>query len=109
MGEDSKKRLVVRHPGTGRLMWASRLPFGYLEAPRLFCALTEAVMSRLRRRAAGMGIHFLVFVDDVLCIVFTSRFEAVNLGVCVMIKVAPRITAPLWCTREKSQLLNMRA
>eukprot|EP00966_Prymnesium_polylepis_P053455 1236110-Prymnesium_polylepis.1 len=30
IGEDSKKRLVVRHPGTGRLIWASRLPFGYL-------------------------------------------------------------------------------
>eukprot|EP00966_Prymnesium_polylepis_P236529 5470126-Prymnesium_polylepis.1 len=42
IAEDSKKRLVVRHPGTGKLIWASRLPFGYLEAPRLFCGLTEA-------------------------------------------------------------------
>ena len=68
IGDDSRKRLVVRHPGTGRLMWASRLPFGYLEAPRLFCGLTEAVAARLRKRAAGRGIHFYVFVDDLLCV-----------------------------------------
>jgi hypothetical protein len=68
IAEDSKKRLVVRHPGTGRLIWASRLPFGYLEAPRLFCALTEAVIERLRKRAAGKDIHFYVFVDDVLVV-----------------------------------------
>ena len=68
IGDDSRKRLVVRHPGTGRLMWASRLPFGYLEAPRLFCGLTEAVIERLRQKAAGRGIHFLVFVDDVLVV-----------------------------------------
>ena len=55
---------MVRHPGTGRLMWASRLPFGYIESPRLFCALTEAVIARLRKQAAGRGIHFYVFVDD---------------------------------------------
>ena len=68
IGDDSRRRLVVRHPGTGRLMWASRLPFGYLEAPRLFCGLTEAVIERLRQQAAGRGIHFLVFVDDVLVV-----------------------------------------
>ena len=68
IAEDSKKRLVVRHPGTGKLIWASRLPFGYLEAPRLFCALTEAVIERLRKRAAGKDIHFYVFVDDVLVV-----------------------------------------
>ena len=68
IAEDSKKRLVVRHPGNGRLLWASRLPFGYLESPRLFCALTEALVQRLRLKAAGKGIHFYVFVDDVLCV-----------------------------------------
>ena len=68
IGEDSKKRLVVRHPGTGRLIWATRLPFGYIESPRLFCGLTEAVIARLRRRAAGKGIHFYVFVDDALVV-----------------------------------------
>ena len=68
IAEDSKKRLVVRHPGTGRLIWATRLPFGYIDSPRIFCALTEAVISRLRKKAAGMGIHFFVFVDDALCI-----------------------------------------
>ena len=54
--------------GTGRLMWATRLPFGYLESPRLFCGITEAVIARLRKQCAGMGIHFHVFVDDVLVI-----------------------------------------
>ena len=68
IAEDSKRRLVVRHPGTGRLIWATRLPFGYIDSPRIFCALTEAVMARLRKRAAGRGIHFFVFVDDCLCV-----------------------------------------
>ena len=68
IAKGSRKRLVVRHPGTGRLMWASRLPFGYVDSPRLFCGLTEALIARLRRRAAGMGIHYYVFVDDVLCV-----------------------------------------
>ena len=68
IAEGSRKHLVVRHPGTGRLMRASRLPFGYLEAPRLFCGLTEALIHRLRRRAAGRGIQFHVFVDDVLVV-----------------------------------------
>ena len=68
IAEDSKRRLVVRHPGTGRLIWATRLPFGYIDSPRIFCALTEAIMARLRKKAAGKGIHFFVFVDDALCI-----------------------------------------
>ena len=68
IASDSRKRLVVRHPGTGRLIWASRLPFGYVEAPRVFCALTEAVIGRVRSRCAGKGIHFFVFVDDVLVV-----------------------------------------
>ena len=68
IAEDSRCRLVVRHPGTGRLIWASRLPFGYLDSPRLFCGLTEAIIARVRRRAAGKGIHYYVFVDDVLCV-----------------------------------------
>ena len=66
IADDSKKRLVVRHPGTGRLIWATRLPFGYVESPRLFCGVTEAIMARLRRRAAGRDISFYCFVDDVL-------------------------------------------
>lgn len=68
VAQASRKRLVVRHPGTGRLMWASRLPFGFLDSPRLFCGVTEALAQRLRRRAAGLGIHFFVFVDDFLVV-----------------------------------------
>ena len=51
-------------------MWATRLPFGYLDSPRLFCGLTEALVARLRAKAAkaGKGISFFVFVDDVLIV-----------------------------------------
>ena len=45
IAESSRKRLVVRHPGTGRLMWANKLPFGFLDSPRLFCGVTEASAS----------------------------------------------------------------
>ena len=65
---ESRKRLVVRHPGTGRLMWATRLPFGYIDSPRLFCGLTEAVVARLRKQVVGKGVHYYVFVDDILCV-----------------------------------------
>ena len=42
----------MRHPGTGRLLQSARLPFGYLDSPRLFCSVTEAIASELRKRAA---------------------------------------------------------
>ena len=61
---DSRHQLVMRHPGTGRLMWCSRLPSGYLRSPQLFCSVTEAFADELRRRVAGMGIHVFVYVDD---------------------------------------------
>ena len=66
----SRKHLVVRHPATGRLMWASRLPFGYINSPRAFCAVTESLAEELRKRLANAGVaaHVFVFVDDVLCI-----------------------------------------
>ena len=66
--EGSRNYLVVRHPGTGRLMRARRLPFGYVESPRLFCGVMEAIADKLRRKVAGQGIHFFVFVDDWLVV-----------------------------------------
>ena len=66
--EESRNRLVVRHPGTGRLMRARRLPFGYVESPRLFCGVMEAIADKLRRKVAGKGIHYFVFVDDWLVV-----------------------------------------
>ena len=80
IADDSKRRLVVRHPGTGRLMWASRLPFGYIESPRLFCGITEAVIARLRKQCAGLGIHFHVFVDDVLVIGDTEELTRLGMA-----------------------------
>ena len=49
-------------------MWCNRLPFGYLDSPRLFCSVTEALADELRRRVAGKGIHVFVFVDDFLVV-----------------------------------------
>ena len=65
---DSRRRLVVRHPGTGRLLWAPRLPFGYVDSPRLFCGVMEAIADKLRSQVSGRGIHFYVFVDDWLVV-----------------------------------------
>ena len=57
---------MMRHPGTGRLMWPKRLPFGYVESPRLFCAMTESIAQRFRERMAGKGVQVWCFVDDYL-------------------------------------------
>jgi len=75
---ESRNRLVVRHPATGRLCRCARLPFGYIDSPRLFCGLTEAIADMVRRRTVGKGVHVYVFVDDFL-IVGDSR-EAARLG-----------------------------
>ena len=72
----SRKHLCVRHPATGRLVRCCRLPFGFIDSPRLFCGLTEGVAEIFRRRAADMataearecGMHVLVFVDDFLVV-----------------------------------------
>ena len=66
--EDSCCRLVMRHPATGRLMWCLSLPFGYLDSPRKFCRVTEALAHEMRRRAAGLGIYYYAYVDDFLCV-----------------------------------------
>ena len=71
---------MLRHPGNGKLVWASRLPFGYIDSPRLFCGVTEMVAQLVRARAAreGKGIHIFVFVDDYLCVGDTK--ELTELG-----------------------------
>ena len=80
---DSRHRLVMRHPGTGRLMWCRRLPFGYVDSPRLFCSVTEALAAELRRRVAGFGIHVFVYCDDWLVVGDTEA--ATRLG-CEMLE-----------------------
>ena len=40
---ESRNRMLIRHPVSGRLMRCTRLPFGYVDSPRCFCAVTEAV------------------------------------------------------------------
>ena len=65
---ESRNRLVVRHPASGRLLRAARLPFGYVDSPRLFCGLTEAIADEVRRRVAGQGVSVFVFVDDFLVV-----------------------------------------
>ena len=65
---ESRNRMLVRHPISGRLMRCLRLPFGYVDSPRCFCAVTEGVGQLLRTRMARQGIkaHVFVFVDDIL-------------------------------------------
>ena len=73
---NDSKHLCVRHPASGRLVRCCRLPFGFIDSPRLFCGLTEGVAEIFRRRAADMataearvcGMHVLVFVDDFLVV-----------------------------------------
>ena len=50
------------------MMWCRSLPFGYLDSPRQACKVSEALAGEMRRRAAGMGVHFFCYVDD-YCIV----------------------------------------
>ena len=54
------------------------MPFGYVDSPRLFCGLTEAIADIVRKRTAGQGVHVFVFVDDYL-IVGDSK-EAARIG-----------------------------
>ena len=65
---DSRCRLVMRHPATGRLMWCCSLPFGYLDSPRQFCRVTEALTDEMRRRSSGLGVYFWSYVDDFLVV-----------------------------------------
>jgi hypothetical protein len=69
---DSRNRLILRHPITGRLVRACRLPFGFVDSPRAFCSLTESLAQILRRRLAGKGVHVYVFVDDFLLVADTE-------------------------------------
>ena len=70
-----QKRLVMRHPGNARMIWCRSLPFGFIDSPRLFCSITEAVAQEFRRRVGQKqhsgeippgGIHMWCYVDDYL-------------------------------------------
>ena len=63
---ESKNCLMMRHPATGRLMRCDRLPFGYIDSPRVFCSVTEAMAQMFRERTAGRGMHIWCYVDDYL-------------------------------------------
>ena len=67
---DSRNRMLVRHPVSGLLMRCRRLPFGYVDSPRCFCAMTEAVAQKFRERVAHAGVraHIFVYVDDALVV-----------------------------------------
>ena len=66
VAKESKNYLLMRHPATGRLMRCDRLPFGYIDSPRVFCSVTEAIAQLFRERAAGKGVHIWCYVDDYL-------------------------------------------
>ena len=65
---ESRRFLVMRHPSSGRLMWCDRLPFGFLDSPRKFCHVSEAVAQLFRKRMAGMGVYIFCYCDDYLII-----------------------------------------
>ena len=71
--EGLRKRLVMRHPATAKLLWCKSLPFGYIDSPRIFCAVTEAIAQEFRKRVGNRlpqgvtsGIHIWCYVDDYL-------------------------------------------
>ena len=64
--QGSKNFLIMRHPATGRLMRCDRIPFGFIDSPRIFCSVTEAIAQLVRERAAGLGVHCWCYVDDFL-------------------------------------------
>ena len=64
----TRNLLVMRHPATGRLIRCNRLPFGFVDSPRIFCSLTEAIAQMLRARIAGWGAHVFCYCDDFLII-----------------------------------------
>lgn len=66
----SRNRMLVRHPVSGLLMRCLRLPFGYVDSPRCFCGMTEAVAQKFRERVARAGVraHMFVYVDDALVV-----------------------------------------
>lgn len=94
---DSRKWLLVRHPGTGRLLWSLRLPSGYVNSPKVFCGVMEATADLLRRRAAGKGIHFFVFVDDRLVIGDT---EVLTLEGCALLEDELRRRGITWAPHK---------
>ena len=94
---DSRRRLVVRHPGTGRLLWAPRLPFGWVGSPYYFCAVSEAIADKLRKKAAGRGIHFFVFVDDFLVVGDTDELTMEG---CAMLEAELRDRGISWAPHK---------
>ena len=64
----ARRRLLVRHPSNGRLMRATRLPFGYKRSPEHFCLVTQEMADEFHRRHPTIGAHVFVFVDDFLIV-----------------------------------------
>ena len=64
----ARRRLLVRHPTNGRLMRATRLPFGYKRSPEHFCLVTQEMADEFHRRYPNSGVHVFVFVDDFLIV-----------------------------------------
>ena len=70
VSKGSRNRLMMRHPASGRLMRCARLPFGFVDSPRLFCSVTEALAQVFRQRASqrGLAAHIFCYVDDYLLV-----------------------------------------
>ena len=75
--ESDRELFGVRHPWTRKLYRCARVPFGYIEAPHVCCAVSEGVAKQLRE----MGIDCEVFVDDFCLGGFSSPEAAERAGV----------------------------
>ena len=89
---ECRHHLMVSHPSTGRLLRCTSLPFGYSRSPELFCSITEGVARVFRRRVAGMGIHILSYVDDLL--VFGDDREGTVHGLRVLDELLKELGLP---------------
>ena len=83
----------------GRIFFFFQLPFGYVDSPRLFCAVMEAMADKLRRKAAalGGGMHFFVFVDDWLCVGDT---DALTRQACELLEQELRDRGIAWAPHK---------
>jgi len=54
---ESRNCLMMRHPATGRLMRCDRLPFGFIDSPRVFCSVVMFYCPTAPRRGCSNAHH----------------------------------------------------
>ena len=69
------------------------MPFGYVDSPRLFCGVMEALADKLCSQVGGRDIHFFVFVDDWLVVGVTHELTVEG---CSMLEAELRERGISW-------------